>query len=189
MNKKIVFIHGLGGFSFADRNLIKNLEKRGLDPLVFSYDKKYGNISLENIARDFDDFAMKIASELVLVGISQGGIIGSYWLEFMSGEEKCKDLVSVCSPFYGSSLACFLPLEGIQELRPKSDFLFQLREKIKKSNVRYHCIWNPIDLVVIPGSNAKLDSAYESKSVLAPLHSLTSSGRPVLDLIQEVIWR
>ena len=187
MTKDLVFIHCFGNLTFEARPLIKYFEEKGINCHEFEYKKCFGQVSLGRLSNDFNDFTKKINDDFVLIGLSQGGIIGSYWLEFLEGKRKCEDMVSVCSPFYGSYSAYLLPLKGVKELRPGSKFLYDLREKMKKSSVKYHCIWNPLDLMVFPGSHAKLKEAYKTKKVIAPIHGLTFSRRGVKETIENVV--
>lgn len=187
MKNKLIFIREFGNLPFEAFPLIRYFEKKRFDCYEFKYEKCLGQISLKKLAQNFDDFVKKIKGDFVLVGLSQGGIIGAYWLEFLKGKKKCKKIVTICSPFHGSYLAHLLSFEGIKELRPGSKFLYNLRKRIKKSNVKYYCIWNPLDLIVIPGSSGKLDYAYKNKRVIAPFHSFTFWKKATKETIEEII--
>lgn len=186
-NKSIVLIHGWGGFLFESRMLVDKLRKKGIKVYVFIYKRNIGQESFEELSKKFDKFVSTIKEEFIILGVSQGGIIGSYWLEFLNRGKKCKECLTICTPFHGTLIAYlgfFMP--GTKQLFYNSNFLKKLKKKISKSKVTYYNIWNPLDLIVFPGSSAKLGETKNYK-VSAMWHSFTYLKKPTIKLIEERI--
>jgi triacylglycerol lipase len=178
MIKKVVFIHGLFLTAYREESYFRPiLEGKGIKCYFFDYKNRFGTINIEKISEEFDRFIKKeVGREFILVGISQGGLIAGYWLEFLNGKEKCKHCITICTPFHGSYLAnlsCFpfSPFTGIQEMPPKSSFLRELVKEINKSKIRYYCIWDPFDKIVVPGKSAKLRNA-ENIRIIGAVHNI-----------------
>jgi pimeloyl-ACP methyl ester carboxylesterase len=177
MKKTIIFIHGVLGNSREYQPLINFLKKNGNFSFYgFNYEERYGNISITELAKKFDVFIKNLNKKnITIIGLSQGGIIASYWLEFLGGNKFCGKCVTICSPFYGTYLAYIIKSPGARELNPKSTFLKKLREKIKKSKVDYYGVWNPLDLAILPGFNATMNAFKKSIKIPSLTHPLTFS--------------
>jgi pimeloyl-ACP methyl ester carboxylesterase len=196
MTKKVVFIHGLFFTSYRDESYFRPvLEKKGIKCYFFNYKHRFGNIKLEKISEEFDLFLSEnVGKDFILVGISQGGLIAAYWLEFRGGKEKCRNCITVCTPFHGSYLANlsyfpFSPFTGIQEMPPQSSFLVGLLDRINKSKVHYYCIWDPFDKIVVPGKNARLRNA-KNISIIGAVHNIFPRYQgPTLRIIENIVHK
>ncbi len=188
--KTVVIIPGLLGFSLDYTPIVSYLNKNGInDCHVFNYNhkEKLGEIEIGWVARDFDKFVKKLnKKKIYLIGVSAGGIIASYWLEFLNGKKICNSCITINAPFHGSYLAYMSKFHEINELRTKSNILKSLREKMSKSKVNYYGTWTPFDLVVIPGWSAYLNFFKKSKMIFS-LHFLTSNLRATKQFILSVI--
>lgn len=192
MKKTIVIIPGLGGLSLDSKPIISYLNKNGInDCFTFKYNhkEKFGETFIGLTAKDLDKFIKNIKKKgkIYLIGVSMGGIIAAYWLEFLNGNKICKDCITLCTPFHGSYLAYSSKFKGIRELRPNNKTLKLLRKKISKSNVNYYGIWNPLDLIVMPGSSAKLNSFKKTKIIFSLFHFFTTLLRPTKEFILNTI--
>ena len=192
MKKTIVIIPGLLGFSLDYKLIVSYLNKNGIkDCSAFKYNhkEKFGETLFGLTAKDLDKFIKNIKKKgkIYLIGVSMGGIIAAYWLEFLNGKKICNDCITICAPFHGSYLAYPSKFKGIRELRPNNKTLKLLRQKISKSNVNYYGIWNPLDLIVMPGSSAKLDSFKKTKIVFSLFHFFTTLLKPTKEFIFEII--
>jgi len=188
--KSIVFIHGLWGFTFGYKYLINYFKKNNIKYHRFDYKENTGQSSIEKIAKKFDAFVKKnIKEPFVIIGLSLGGLVGSYWLEFLNTKKKCDSCIAVCSPFYGSYSAYLSSLKGIKELRPNSSILKKLRKRISKSKIRYYVLWDPVDLIVFPGSNAKLKNAFKSRRIFSILHGFFAWPNPVKEIVDEIMLK
>lgn len=185
---KVIFVHGFGGGRYEYQPLINFLKNYKIKSYEFLYKERFGQVSLKKIAKQLNEFIRKnVKGKFILLGLSQGGIISTYYLEYLNGKKFCEKCIAICTPFYGSNLAYLFSLKGAKELRPKSVFLKKLREKIKKSKVKYYSIWNPLDLAVFPGKNANLEYARKSKKVISILHPKTFWEKETKEFILESI--
>ena len=182
--RPIVFIHGLGSGAFEYIPMISFLKKRGFKKFYrFTYKSKFGQVSLNDICREFAVFIKNNVTEkeFDIVGISQGGIIARLYIENYK-DRKIKKCITLCSPHNGTLMAYLTRLPGFLELRPESKLLKNL-EKIGNKNVKYYCVYNPFDIVVFPGKSAILKSAEKNKKVSAPFHNLTFWTKSTLQFI------
>ncbi len=171
----ILLIHGFGGGRWEYQILARAFHRQGVKTYQFTYQEKFGSVSLVKIAEKLASYMEKRRNEekIVTVGLSQGGIIAAYWLEFLGGKKYCQCCWTICTPFSGSLLSYLLPLPGLVELRPESSLLQSLKQAMTKSSVNYLGIWNPLDLFVFPGTSARAPGQKSSYPVLAPSHPLT----------------
>lgn len=185
MKNPIVFIHGFGGGSYEYKPIIRYLKKHD-DPVCyeFCYKKKFGQVSLKVIAQELHEFILAHVTEpeLDIVAISQGGVIARYYIAHYQ-DRKIRKCITLCSPHQGSLLAYIGILPGIKELQPSSSFLKELDVK----NAEYYAVYNPADLMVLPGWFAKLREAKENKKVFSLLHPFTFSDRTTLKFIYNTL--
>ncbi|MCM8768201.1 MAG: hypothetical protein NC911_00725 [Candidatus Omnitrophica bacterium] len=173
---EVVFVHGFGGSKWEYQPLVRALTEKGIKEIhQFTYRERLGTLPLNKLAEKLGGFirAKVRGNKFSIIGLSQGGIIAAWWLEFLGGKSICQRCVTVCSPFYGSLLSYFLPLPGLRDLQPTSRFLSLLRQAIASSQVDYLSIWNPFDLFVFPGLSGKCPGKQKSLCVLAPAHLFT----------------
>lgn len=186
LKRPIVFIHGFGGGSYEYWPIRRFLQKKGMTSCYeFSYTEKIGQVSLKKTAWQLNAFLQSLPDpEFDIVALSQGGIIARLAIAHLIGK-KIRMCVTVCTPHHGSLLAYVGFLPGIRELRPGSP-LFQ---ELDTSRAKYYAVWNPLDMMVIPGSSAKFEYAQENKKVVALLHPLTFSHPETLKFIFEKLSR
>jgi triacylglycerol lipase len=181
--KPIVLIHGFGGGAYEFKPIIRFLKKnRVIKCYEFTYNQKFGQVSLKSISEEFSAFIKKNVAEkeFYIIGISQGGIIARYYIQ-NSKDRKIRKCITVCTPHKGSLLAYLSWKPGFLDLRPGSKLLTELNKK--KDTTRYFCVYNPLDLMVFPGTNAILDKAAENKRVISLAHPLTFWAKPTLCFI------
>ena len=189
MIKNIVFIHGLfiRISSWDKEKLISSLN--GMNCYFFEYNK-WGYEKIEDLATEFNNFVKKIKEDFVLVGISQGGLIASYWLENFK-TKKCKNCICLSVPFHGSFLAHlsrfpFSPFVGVKEMVPESSFLTNLLNEINTSKKNYYCIWDKHDKLIFPKISARLDF-FKNKEVDYAVHLLFPKWvNPTIKLIKKL---
>lgn len=170
----VLFIHGLTGWRFHYFPLENYLKKKGIRKIYeFNYEKRFGEVSLREIARDLNKFIKERVKEkkIIIIGLSQGGLIANYYVQnYKNPVNKC---ISICTPFKGVWWASLLSRPGLKDLRLKSDFVKEIESNIKKERkkTKVYSIWTPFDLIAFPGWNSKLQGS-KSKMVLAPGHHL-----------------
>ncbi|MEX2017328.1 MAG: hypothetical protein WD876_02545 [Candidatus Pacearchaeota archaeon] len=156
--KKVIFIAGMSGGK-RDMYIIKK-KLVGFEVIYFPYNvwlndsiTKYS----KELKRFIDRLKLKRGEKVGIIGISAGGVIARYYLEFIDNK-KVDKLVTVCSPFKGSYftvLASFFlrKHKGIRDLRKDSKILKKINRKkfndIKEKN--FYCILD----ILIPGDSGK----------------------------------
>lgn len=185
MRRPIVFIHGFGGGKQEYTPIIRFLTADStVTCYQFSYDQKFGQISLSLIADKLNEYVSANVSETAfdIVALSQGGIIARSYIARYH-DRQIGACVTVCTPHRGSLLARIGILPGIKELAPSSSFL----RNLDSEKTAYYAIYNPLDLMVFPGTYARFDSARENKKILTWTHPLTFSHPLTLAYIKRVL--
>lgn len=100
------------------------------------------------------------ASQVDLIGHSQGGIVGRYYIKFLGGESKVDSLIGLGVPHYGSQIANLASLYGVldclsfefcQQVVTGSEFLRELNgDDDTFGSVDYTNIATVLDLIVVP---------------------------------------
>ena len=191
MNKQVIFVHGFGGDRREYQKIISYLRGKGINDFYeFSYEKNLGQIPINEISFSLDEFVKQNVdynNSTILVGLSQGGIIGSYYLEYLDGKKVINDCITVCTPYYGSYFSYLWSSPGVRDLRPNGDLLESLRDRIEKSKVNYYGVWNPFDLFVFPGKNADAPFLKKSLKVTSLLHPKTFWKPKTKEFIYKII--
>ncbi len=187
MKHSILFIHGFAGGKYEYRPIIAFLKDHGeVRCYEFEYKKKFGVTSLKEIAHQLHEFITTTVIEPVIdvIALSQGGVIIRYYLAHYN-DIHVETCITVCSPHHGSLLAYSGMVPGIRDLRPGSDFLKSLDTK----KATYFTVYNPFDLMVIPGWSGMMEEAKENKRIFSLLHPLTFYSRKTYAFILSVLTR
>lgn len=181
----ILFVHGLYGFLHEQDRIKIFLQKHDhVTSFEFNYREKLGQMALEVIAKRCGEIIRKNNIDLV-IGLSMGGVIAAHGLEH--AKTNCKKCVTICAPWNGSKMARlfnFNYFKGIGELEPTSKFLKDLRKKAKNSDINYYVAYNPLDLMVFPGSNAKVPFAKKTVSIPVLTHYATFFTKKSVELCE-----
>ena len=186
MKVPILFVHGFGGGRYEFKFIEWYLRKKGYTKFYeFYYIKNFGQVSLRKLAEELSEFVKGNIKEkeIDMILISQGGIIGLYYLKHFN-RKKVGKIITLCTPYQGSLTAYLLPLQGFMELRPGSSLLREINSYILKKRIDLYCIYSPLDLMIIPGWYA-VPSRGRVKKVLAPLHPLVFWWPSTLKFIEE----
>jgi triacylglycerol lipase len=92
--------------------------------------------------------------KLSLIGHSMGGLVCSYYAEYLSPPAKLSQVITLGSPFHGSHLAGFAHGQSQVDLSPKTDLLKKLALSLQKSSHRYYHVASRSDTHVYPWSGA-----------------------------------
>lgn|SRR3989338_4503696 len=187
MKPGIVLLHGALSNKDQYVAMYRHLTKNGFKTYEFWYnDINYYDV--KTIALRLKEFVSRLKEKkLVFVGISKGGIIASYAIEYLGLNKRAKSCVTICSPFYGTYAAYIVKSQN--QLTYTSPFLKGLREKIMKSKIKYYNIWNIGDMLVFPPVSAIM-KGNKTKMVFAPWHYTTlrwTTRSYILKIIEELV--
>ncbi len=88
---------------------------------------------------------------VILVGHSKGGIVGKRMMVAEDTAGRIAQLIAVCSPFGGSSLARFAPNPALRAFHPRNELLLELAED-RAANARITSIYSRLDPLIPGGS-------------------------------------
>jgi triacylglycerol lipase len=116
------------------------------------------------------------ASRVDLIGHSQGGLVGRYYVKNLGGANEVDSMISLGAPHYGTSLANLATLLGLgsclgvvacQQMAIGSSFLANLNAGDDTiGNVVYTNIASALDEIVTPYWNAFLNNDGNNRNVL-----------------------
>jgi hypothetical protein len=191
--KNVLFIHGFGGGVYEYRPIQKFLKDKFGDQIAFyefAYKEKFGQKELGFIADKLTKYIDEKLKDkrFCVIAFSQGGIIWRIYESQNHSLNNCTDkVITICTPHNGSWLAYifgfFLP--GVRDLKPDSLLLQKLNNQ--KTNLKYYSIYNPLDLMVFPGTNAIFDQAVINKRVCDIGHMFTFWNKKTLNFVKEVL--
>ncbi|MFA6463926.1 MAG: alpha/beta fold hydrolase [Candidatus Paceibacterota bacterium] len=189
--KNILFIHGFGGGSYEFKPIKSFLKKKFTEEIIFFdfvYEKRFGQVELENIAELLKTFIENNLKDknFSVIAISQGGIIWRIFaLKNRYLTKKVEKVITLCTPHNGSLWANLLNLPGVKDLRKNSQILNRINEL--DDGLEYYSVYNPLDLMVFPGTNAIFKKAKINKRVFDWLHPLTFWNKKTLNFIEETL--
>lgn len=185
MKYPILFIHGFAGGRYEYQPIISFLKKHGNSVCYeFVYEKKFGIASLKKIADELHEFVISNVKEpeIDIVAMSQGGVIARWYIGKYR-DKKIRRCITLCSPHHGSLLAYIGIFPGIKDLQPGSPFL----KELDSDGAEYYTVYNPLDLMVVPGWSGKMEKAKENKCVYALAHPLTFWNKKTCEFILRVL--
>lgn len=63
----------------------------------------------------------------IIVAHSKGGLIGKYLLTYLNSDNRIKKMISIATPYSGSSMAKIIPYPPFKELLPRSKIIEDLK--------------------------------------------------------------
>ena len=126
-------------------------------------------------------------TSIIFVAHSKGGLIGKYFLSEYNQEGFVSKMISIATPYSGSSMAKLLPLDPITELRNDSALIMEL-QKNTKVNTMIVSLSPEYDNHVWVEEGSYLDGA---KNIIIPVkgHHRILFDEGVLEVIKEEIDR
>lgn len=136
----------------------KFLEEKGFQAQIVNFPIHKGSFK-ESAEKLKDYIEENDFSEIILVGISSGGITSLLYLEDFGGWSKVKKFISIASPFYGSPMFIFnLHTKSGRELLPNSSFVTELKKRKIQNLDNIYCIHAKFDEMV-PVASSVLSGA------------------------------
>ncbi|MES2172064.1 MAG: alpha/beta hydrolase [Actinomycetota bacterium] len=126
---------------------------------------------------------------VILVAHSKGGIIGKRMMVTDDATGRIAQLIAVCSPFAGSSLARFAPNPALRAFHPRNALLLELAQE-RAVNARITSIYSRLDPLIPGGSRLEGATNIELPMVghflpLASMRLFCEIGRVVGDEVEE----
>ena len=172
---KVVLIHGIFDTRIGLPSLYQAIVNDGYECLMPSLKPADGRDGLEPMARQLQkeiDRKWGTSCEFSLVAFSMGGLISRYYLQELGGASRCQGLYTIATPHNGSYVAYLYPGRGTSQMRPDSEFIFQL----KRSEHVYDTLQIPttsyrsaVDIVMMPLESPKWHRG-DNVRLWSPLH-------------------
>ncbi len=93
-------------------------------------------------------------SQIILIGHSMGGLVSSYYAEFLAPPGQVSSIITLGSPFQGTKLAALGTGKNVLEMAPHSTFLKEITNRIQYSTIPYRYVASKIDNLIVPWESA-----------------------------------
>jgi len=118
-----------------------------------------------------------------LVGFSMGALIARYYLQELGGHQRVDAFFSISGPHEGTWAAYLLSSEGVNQMRPGSTFLINLKTSSQRlASLPITSYWTPFDLIVIPAESSRWSMGEEVCIPTILHHWMISDSRLMKDL-------
>jgi triacylglycerol lipase len=164
--KSILMVHGITDTGKVFETMTSYFQKKGYKTYTIDLIPNLGTADLRDLAqqvKEYIDNQFTPEEKIILLGFSMGGLVTRYYLQRLYGTEKVEQYISISAPNNGTNLAYLLPLQGIRQMCPNSDFLKDLNKDVKESLNKIKCliIWTPFDMMIIPANSSLLGIGIE----------------------------
>lgn len=120
-----------------------------------------------SLQHKIEDIKQQINCEnIILIGHSMGGLVSSYYNEFLDAANMIKAVITIASPLHGTKVSVMGQGENAKQMLPQSEFLETLLEKINKHPDNYYQIATKFDNIVFPWRSALVKNTSESQQVV-----------------------
>ena len=187
----VVLVHG-----WLDKQEIFNtmkpyLEKEGWSVFTLNLVPNNGSKPLPELAEQLETFItdkLDASQKFDLLGFSMGGLVTRYYLQRMGGNERVERYINVSAPNNGTLTAFSLPLAGIKQMRPKSEFLQDLNSDVESclEKIQVTWMWTPFDLMILPADSTRLPVGREVK-LSVPFHPWMLTDSKALKIVKDVL--
>lgn len=183
MSTPTLVLDGLWGRPWRMGILARVLRARCGPTEVFRYDAS-GRVPIEELGRRLAETIRRRDEPVNLVGFSMGGLVIRA-AHLLDPTLPIRRAVFLCSPHTGSWMAYALPLRGIRQMRPSSDFLRAINDA--SWTVPTLAVWCPMDAMVLPGRRAMFAGATRMMRCNVPLHPWPIYSRSIHARVAEFL--
>lgn len=189
--KSILMVHGITDTGKVFQTMANYLQNRGYRIYTINLIPNIGTGDLKDLAqqvKQYIDSEFALEEKIILLGFSMGGLVTRYYLQRLNGIEKVEQYINISAPNNGTKLGYALPLKGIVQMRPNSDFLRDLNSDVKERLAKIKCliIWTPFDGMIIPANSSLLGVGKEVKLPVL-VHKWMLSDKRVLEEINSFL--
>jgi pimeloyl-ACP methyl ester carboxylesterase len=173
-SRPILLVHGYKHNQTAWLWLRRRLKKAGLGP-IYSLNLKGSRGPIQRYAEQVDALAQKIAKEtghshLVLIGHSMGGLVSSFYAEYLAPPGTVTHVITLCSPLHGTRSASLIAAACGRQMRPGSHLTKDLAKRIEANqNIRYCHLTSQLDNIIFPHQSGLIGADGAHQRVL-PAH-------------------
>lgn len=189
-------VHGIWDTGARIDPLVRGLQQRGVARASsFDLQPNDGRATIAELALQVraqaDALLQRYAcAQLDVVGFSMGALATRYYLQRCGGRACVRRFVSISGPHAGTWTAFALPHAGTRDMRPGSACLAELAaDPDPFGSVEVHCIYTPLDLMIVPATSSVMPGVKSVHSVPVALHRWMISDPRVLDLAARALQR
>jgi triacylglycerol lipase len=187
----VVLVHGFLDTTAVFTTMTDYLTRQGWEVHSFNLIPNHGYEKLEVLASQVGNYIEKnFAREqkVDLIGFSMGGLITRYYLQRLGGVERVQRYLNISAPNCGTLTAYSLPLAGIRQMQPGSQFLEDLNRDYQQllEKIQTTIIWTPYDLMIFPAHSSRLSVGREI-TIPVLLHAWMLKDARVLTTIKDTL--
>ena len=165
----ILLVHGFSRSQTDWLWFIKKLSKQTTLP-IFATNIIPNKAPIQQLAISLETKIQEIKSltackKIILIGHSMGGLISSYYSEFMDNNDEVKTVITIGTPFHGTKIAVAAHGANMQQMQPNNQFLLKLCTSIATSKKKYFNIATQMDNLVFPWQSCLLENNAENQKV------------------------
>lgn len=189
----VLLIHGLWDTKAKFNRLTPHLTKLGWSVHSISLNPNKGQVPLETLAYQMSEYIDKTfaPTEVIdLLGFSMGGLVTRYYLQRLGGFKRVQRYINISGPNHGTWAAYFLPYVGVEQMRPESSFLTDLKKDAHEILSQLECtfIWTPFDFLILPPKSTLMSIGMEIK-IPVLLHADMTFDDRVIQAVTEALGK
>ncbi len=192
MNRNpVLLIHGISDTIRKFDIMTSYLEKRGWPVHRINLTPNYGMACLKELAKQVDDYisnTFPAEQPIDLLGFSMGGVVTRYYLQRLGGIKRVQRYISMSAPNNGTLMAYTLPLTGVQQMCPNSEFLRDLNKDHQKilNQIKVTVMWTPYDLMIVPPNSSQMGVGIEQQFPVL-FHAWMVDDKRVLKAVEKAL--
>lgn len=171
----ILFVHGYCRHQSDGLYLRKQFKDTGCP--VFTVNLTPNFASIATIAEN--SLPKKIAMikkrtgcyNIILIGHSMGGLVSTYYSEYLDTENLIRGVITIGSPLHGTKVSVAAAGENGKQMCPNTDFVLDLCARIRQAPHKYYHVLSRMDNMIFPWRSAGLDSTPDQHTLILPLAS------------------
>lgn len=193
----ILFVHGYAhnhsGWVYLKYFLETHNDNKHIGPIfTINLTSKFAKIqtfALQLLDRVEEIIDVCDCEKIILVGHSMGGIVSSYFAEFLDDRGCVDKCITIGSPLYGTKVADKLGIgDCAKAMQYESEFSKALSNAISENNrnIEYHHIYSAHDQFIIPQKSARIKSNKHYK-LLHRGHLTLLFSKKVAQILLEIL--
>lgn len=187
----VVLVHGFLDTIAVFEPMTEYLTGHGWPVHRLNLVPNHGHEKLEVLAgqvADYIDNHFPPGTAIDLIGFSMGGLVTRYYLQRLGGIDRVQRYITISAPNRGTLTAYSLPLTGIRQMCPDSEFIADLDRDCRQilGKIKTTIIWTPFDLMIVPARGSCLGVG---KEILIPVlvHAWMVRDSRVLATVKEAL--